>query len=111
MSLKGFTVIWLVITGWLSFEYLAAHGYFPFQGLMLQLQCWLDNDCTRFDPRPGKPVSYFLGWLGFGIMALTNVYILKKTLAGHAKTRATPRLVELAHFFWIARANSYLVSL
>ena len=78
MSLKGFTILWLLITFWLSFEYLAAHGYFPFQGLMLELQCFLADDCKRFDPRPGKPVSYFLGWLGFCIMAMTNLYILRK---------------------------------
>ncbi|SMF36406.1 hypothetical protein [Pseudobacteriovorax antillogorgiicola] len=78
MTLKGLTLVWIAITSWLSIEYLAANGYFRFTGLMLDIQCFLFDSCRRFDPRPGKPVSYFLGWLGFGVMALTNLYIIRK---------------------------------
>ena len=78
MTLKALTGVWVVITAWLSLEYLSAHGYLRFPGIMLEIQCFLFDSCRRFDPRPGKPISYFFGWLGFGIMALTNAYIIRK---------------------------------
>ncbi|NRA67597.1 MAG: hypothetical protein HRU19_24160 [Pseudobacteriovorax sp.] len=78
MTLKSLTVVWIIITVWLFYEYLGAHGYYQHRGFLDGLQCFLSDDCGRFDPRPGRPVSYFFGWLGFGVMALTNVYIIRK---------------------------------
>lgn len=78
MSLRSFTIIWITISLWLSLEYLAARNYIAFPGVMLDIQCFLFDSCQRFDPRPGKPISYFFGWLGFGIMALTNLYVMRK---------------------------------
>ena len=80
MSLKALTVVWLGISAWLSLEYLSTRGYVPFPGVMLDIQCFLFDSCKRFDPRPGKPISYFFGWLGFSIMALTNLYIIRKRI-------------------------------
>ena len=110
MSLRALTVVWLVITFWLSLEYLGAHGYIAFKGIMLEIQCALFDSCRIFDPRPGKPISYFFGWLGFGIMALTNAYILRKGCTVSQSWELT-RLARLAHIFRTFRSYTDSLSL
>jgi hypothetical protein len=35
---------------------------------------------ANLDPAPGKPLSFMLGWIGFLVICMTNLYILRKHL-------------------------------
>lgn len=78
MLIRLLTAAWVIIFAWLSYEYMVAHGYIETPGAMLSIQCYFFDKCKVFDPRPGRPISYYLGWLGFSIMALTNLYVIRK---------------------------------
>ena len=36
---------------------------------------------TKLSPEPGEPLSWWLGWVGFGLICLTNIYIVRKKMA------------------------------
>jgi hypothetical protein len=50
------------------------------------------------NPTPGYPMSYFLGWLGFGVMLLMNFYILRKRMSIFSKLGKLPGWLEF-HIF------------
>ena len=81
MSLKTYTYIWLILTFWLSYEYLIFNKVFQGTSAFMKLQPLVGYKSTnKIDPSPGASLSYFFGWLGFGLMCTTNLYILRKKL-------------------------------
>ncbi len=71
-KLKHYVLIWLAILAWLSFEYLSMNKVIAKPGLFASM---------KVNPEPGRPMSFTLGWLGFSVICLTNLYILRKRLA------------------------------
>ncbi len=71
LKLKHYVMIWLGLTAWLSFEYLSLNKVVARHGLFA---------LAKVNPEPGRPMSFALGWIGFGIICLTNLYILRKRL-------------------------------
>ncbi len=71
LKLKHYVMVWLGLTAWLSFEYLSLHKVIAKQGFFA---------LAKANPEPGRPMSFALGWLGFSIICLTNLYILRKRL-------------------------------
>ncbi|MGE0762755.1 MAG: hypothetical protein AB7N80_05710 [Bdellovibrionales bacterium] len=73
-------LLWFFIALILCWEYLALN-YSPGLSLLLFAKIkwpyWAEVD---FSTKPGKPISYALGWIGFGFMVSTNFYILRKRL-------------------------------
>lgn len=100
MTLKFLTLVWIVITVWLSAEYLNVYGYIKWpDAVMLDIQCRLFGSCRRFDPRAGRDMSYALGWLGFLVMALTNLYIIRKHVHRFEKLGNIQRWLDWHIFF------------
>jgi len=89
MKLKGYVYLWLVIFGILTYESIALN-FSPDASLLklIQKSGWLREDFD-LSPRPGKTISLWLGWIGFGIMLLTNLYILRKRV-GFFKSLGSP---------------------
>lgn len=71
MRMKHYVLIWLAVLAWFSYEYLALNKVIDQQGLF---------STFKANPEPGRPLSFTLGWLGFSIICLTNLYILRKRL-------------------------------
>lgn len=78
MQFKYFVRLWFLLTGILLYEHLAIK-FFPELSLLAyaKTQGILEKDFI-LSAAPGKPFSYVLGWAGFGVMLLTNFYILRK---------------------------------
>ncbi|PIP94857.1 MAG: hypothetical protein COW00_14590 [Bdellovibrio sp. CG12_big_fil_rev_8_21_14_0_65_39_13] len=74
MKFKHYEFICIIVSLYLGYEYAI------FNKLIVSaspLQMILKKE---LDPTPGYPLSYFLGILGFGIMCVTNFYIMRKRL-------------------------------
>ena len=80
MKMRYLVILWLVISIFMGMEYLALHGVLGHGSIMQVLFCKQLNWCRRLSPLAGRPLSYTLGWLGFCVMALTNLYILRKRM-------------------------------
>jgi hypothetical protein len=80
MKLPYLMILWLIITVFLSFEYLVLHGVLPRDSVLQSFFCTKLDWCRKLSPAPGKPLSYALGWIGFCVMALTNLYVLRKRM-------------------------------
>lgn len=85
MKLRQFVVIWLIILGWMSYEYMVLHHILPTPSVMQTIACGALKLCKKISPLPGRTLSYSLGWLGFCTMALTNLYVLRKRILGMQK--------------------------
>lgn len=79
MKLKHYEFICLFICIFLGCEYAIFNGYFQSTSIIRTIAAKVAPQYSlNLDPTPGYPLSYFLGWLGFGIMLLMNLYILRK---------------------------------
>ncbi len=79
--LRIFTYIWLVIVVIFSYEYFALNFDTNRSVLfLLKAQGILGPDFPA-TAEPGRPISWWLGWAGFGTMCLTNIYLLRKRVA------------------------------
>ncbi len=85
MKLRHFTVIWLFILTFMSYEYLVLNKVLSTPSVLTLLMCGTTEACKKASPIPGRPISYTLGWLGFSIMALTNIYIIRKKVTAFQK--------------------------
>lgn len=65
----------------MSYEYMVLNKVLSTPSVLTMILCGSSEYCKKASPVPGRPISYLLGWLGFSIMALTNVYIIRKRLA------------------------------
>ncbi len=54
------------------------HGLLKGDSIMELIFCGQLNWCRELDTQPGKMLSYTLGWAGFGIMCMTNIYVIRK---------------------------------
>jgi hypothetical protein len=84
MRIKLFISIWFVISLLLTFEFFALnHG--GKRSLLLGLQNrHVISETINLSPEPGRPISLFLGYAGFALMILTNLYIFRKRLSSMA---------------------------
>ena len=77
-SLRTYVYFWVVVSVFIGYEFFAlsqapslsfvleARDHFPFmKGFDLNLKA-------------GKTLSLYFGWIGFGLMCLTNLYVLRK---------------------------------
>ncbi len=81
MKLRHFTLLWLVILVFMSYEYLVLNRHLNGPSMLSRALCGPLEHCAagkKLTPDAGKPLSYSLGWLGFSTMALTNAYIIRK---------------------------------
>jgi len=84
VGLAIYVALWLVIVMILSRDFFILNGYSSGHLFLhkLQQRHWLLSTGEKMTPYPGGPLSYRLGWWGFGIMCLTNLYVLRKRIAG-----------------------------
>ncbi|MCX6127535.1 MAG: hypothetical protein NTX25_00555 [Proteobacteria bacterium] len=80
MKLRYLVYLWSLVTIFMLYEYLILHKVLSGQSVISLVSCRYLHYCKPLTPLPGRPLSYALGWLGFGVMALTNAYILRKRL-------------------------------
>lgn len=72
-----FILVWFTITLFLSYEYFVLN-FIPHLSLFLQLQKWgLISADLKINTIPGHPLSYWLGWIGFSLMVIMNVYSMR----------------------------------
>jgi hypothetical protein len=82
IGLRAYVFVWLGMLAWLSHEYLVLNRVIAGKSVLkvLVLHGLLLSPGQKLMPDPGGPLSYRLGWVGFLVMALTNLYILRKRL-------------------------------
>ncbi len=78
MKLRPLVYLWLLITAYMFYEYAILHKLIRGQSYISWASCKYLQHCQPLSPLPGKPLSYALGWIGFCVMALTNIYIIRK---------------------------------
>ena len=100
MQQKTYLVLWIALTGWLTFEYLVLNrvtsGPSVITWLYHQLQ-WVALS-EKPSPEAGKSLSFFLGWVGFCVMCLTNLYIIRKRVPAWQKWGKTAGWLDF-HIF------------
>jgi hypothetical protein len=78
MTLRRYFFLWVAATLVMSFEYWALKHYGEISLLrFLQNHLGLLSN-TKLSTEAGRSISYFLGWLGMGIILVTNLYLLRK---------------------------------
>ncbi len=76
--LKVYTYIWILITSLMGYEYYLLK-FQPANSITYKLQQNQIIPATMsLSTEPGKAISLYLGWIGFGIMLATNFYIIRK---------------------------------
>lgn len=91
MKLRTLAWIWFFLTCVMSYEYMVLNKSFAGPSLVNLILCKSLGKCEYLTTVPGRPLSYSLGWLGFCIMSLTNLYVLRKRFHslknfGHVQT-------------------------
>jgi hypothetical protein len=71
--------LWFLLAIFLSWEYLALNWALKYS-LLNYMKLQLSLSAVNLSTEPGRPISYWLGWGGFGVMCLTNIYIARKRL-------------------------------
>ena len=78
--MKKYVWLSLIITVFMTFEYWALNHH-PAYSLLVYAKKHLPLMAhLNLTTEAGKPISYILGWLGFGVMLLTNFYVFRKRL-------------------------------
>ncbi len=85
MKLRHFTILWLLIVMFMSYEYLVLNRLIKTPSVFTLLLCGTTEFCRNASPQPGRTLSYALGWIGFAVMAMTNLYIIRKRLVSLQK--------------------------
>lgn len=76
MLMRIYLLVWVVISGYLAFEYWALNFHPELSSLiLLQAKGLID---FKVSPDPGRPLSLVLGWIGLSLMIVMNVYSLRK---------------------------------
>jgi hypothetical protein len=79
--LRHYVAAWLVLLAFLSYEYLILNGRSGAPSLLKALhRHGLLFGIRKLSPDSGGALSFRLGWMGFGTICLTNLYILRKKL-------------------------------
>lgn len=80
MRLKTSFTIWSALTLLMLLEYLTIN-HLPQYSLLHWVQRHFHLLAGQpIQTKPGRSISYFLGWTGFGTILLTNLYIFRKRL-------------------------------
>lgn len=81
MKLKHYEFICLLVCLFLGHEYAVFNGYIHSESLIRKIAAILTPQYKlNLSPVPGYPLSYFLGWLGFGVMLTMNTYTIRKRI-------------------------------
>jgi hypothetical protein len=77
---KILMTVWIGISLWLSYEFviIERNPKLSIANMVGKTVFHLQEDLTM---RPGKSFSYYLGWVGLGLMVTMNVYMLRKRLS------------------------------
>lgn len=84
-SFIPYLIVWIVFTLWLTVEYLGLNGMLEMTSLLQPVLCALGLGCAPLDPKPGGDLSLILGWTGFALMVVMNLYTLRKKLPSMRK--------------------------
>ncbi len=77
--LRPLVYLWLVLTGLMTYEYLALNNMIKVPSLLLKLQHFkIIPKSIKLTTDPGGTISYILGIVGFVIICMTNYYIWRK---------------------------------
>lgn len=68
-------VIWVAVTLLLGIEYLGVHYNLKLPSILSLVLLGKKHGISL---KAGDSVSFFFGWLGFGLICLTNLYVIKK---------------------------------
>lgn len=80
LKLKHYVILWFHITLLLAFESIQLNSGDP--GILSTLSSAIPQlKDLNLSPEPGRPISLYLGWTGFTLMLITNLYILRKRLS------------------------------
>lgn len=76
--MRNYITLWILLTLALGFEYWALNQNQNLSlFLTLQKSGFIPAD-VKINTTPGRAVSLWLGWIGFGLMVMMNVYSLRK---------------------------------
>ncbi len=79
MKLKHYEFICLIVSIFLGYEYAVLNQYIHAESIIKNISSIIaPRYHLNLSPIPGYPLSYFLGWLGFGVMLTMNLYTLRK---------------------------------
>jgi hypothetical protein len=79
MKLKHYELICVLITVFLAREYAVYNKYIHSISYIEKIASIIAPSYKlNLIPTPGYPLSYFLGWLGLGLMLIMNVYTIRK---------------------------------
>ena len=97
-SLKKYVNLWLCLSAILAYEF-AAINFFPSLSILHTLQIYFGGLPTlKLTTQAGKRISLWLGWTGFGLMFLTNAYVVRKRLGFLQNLGNLPRWLDF-HIF------------
>ncbi|MFW7378677.1 MAG: hypothetical protein ACOH5I_07720 [Oligoflexus sp.] len=85
MLLKLLVYVWLLLTALLFWEYAQLNQLIKGPMILQSTFCGKLQWCKTLKPDAGHMLSYVLGWLGFGLMCLTNIYVMRKRWPSLAK--------------------------
>lgn len=71
--------IWIALTLWLTYEFYTVNRA-PSYSVFNKIAKSVFHAQENVTMLPGRSVNYYLGWLGFGLMVIMNLYMLRKRL-------------------------------
>lgn len=108
MSYRNLMLLWLLIGGMLAYEHVALN-YAPAISILYALRdSGLLDKGIELSTAPGRPISYYYGIIGFGIMLCTNFYILRKRLPFMKRLGDLRRWLDI-HIFFGAMGPTFIV--
>jgi hypothetical protein len=108
MKFKTYLFIWFVITVFGVFEYWALNFHPHLSSLLfLQGKGHIPPD-FKISPDPGRPLSLWLGWLGFGLMVTMNVYSMRKRFGFMKSWGRLPKWLDF-HVFCGLLGPSFII--
>lgn len=78
MGFLGYVILWAILSAGMGYEYYALYH----EGVPSLLR-WAATQydlAAYLETTAGKPLSLFVGWTGFCLIAMTNIYILRKRI-------------------------------
>jgi hypothetical protein len=84
MRIRLFVTIWFIISVFLTVEFIFLNNGGRHSFLMLLQNKHVISQEANLSPEPGRPISLYLGYAGFALMLLTNLYIFRKRISAFA---------------------------
>jgi len=80
VKLKAYFFLWLILVALMAYESFQLNWQ-PSKSLLMQAKPMIPAiESVDLNPTPGWPLSLALGWTGFGLICVTNLYIIRKRL-------------------------------